>query len=150
MTDVVTEVVDEVKAIVTEVTQEGVKLWSEFLGGIVYLRKEATVLATWLENADPALAAQAQALLTEAEAAAQQLATHQGTALANFVSTKLDAAEQTAATDIQSLTGNTPLGVTAGALATAGLTDLATTVKNITTVGYAKAVAGLLQAAGVK
>lgn len=144
-----TDIIAEGEAFLQTIEKDAVLAWDEFLKGVTFLTHEASVFAVWLENADPALTKQVQSLINQAEASAAQLASKSGTALQNIVALGVDAAEQRAANLVQTVTGNSPLGVAASALATAGLTDLGATIKNIETVGFAKAVAGLLQAAGV-
>jgi len=126
---------------------DAVMAWDDFLKGITYLSTEAAALIKWCEGKDPAIVSQVQQLLTLGETAAAALVAKGNPALTNIIVDGVDLAEQGAANLIQSATGNSATGVTATALATAGLSDLGSIATNMATLGYTKAVAALAQAA---
>ena len=143
MTDIVTEIED----FFAPVEKEAVVLWSDFLADLKYMATEGAALAKWAESVDPGIQVQVQALITAGEQAASLLVAKGNPALANLISSGVDAAEQTAANLIQKATGNSATGVAASALATSGLSDLGAIATNLATVGYTKAIAALAAAA---
>ena len=142
-----TDIATEVENFLAPIEKEAVVLWSDFLGDIHYLATEAAALMKWVENADPAIQSQVQTLIKLGETAAANIVAAGNPALANLISTGVDAAEQAAANLIQKATGNSPAGVSATALVASGLTDLGTIVTSAATVGFTKAVAAITSAA---
>jgi hypothetical protein len=137
----------DVQNFLAPVEKEAVMLWDDFLKGINYLSKEAALIAKWVEGVDPGIQKQIQDFITVGENAATLLVAKGNPAIANFITTGVDAAEQGAANFIQKVTGNSALGVSASALVTAGISDLGAITSSVATVGFTRAVAGLAAAA---
>lgn len=145
--DVIQTIETNVTTFLANAEKVVVQDWDAFIGGLTHVAAEAERLKNWVVKADPAIQQQVQTLLQIGEQAGATIVAKGNPMIAGLISAGVDSAEQGAAELIRQAAGNSPGAVQATAIVTGGLSNLGQITTSMATLGYTRAVAGMIAAA---